>query len=53
MENLKIYKVTDSYVRYLHSKDSRVQHNKSARRPYVGIVFAFGGCNTKLLCAIV
>ena len=41
MENLRIYKITDQYVRYLHSKDSRVQYNKSATRPYVGIVFTF------------
>lgn len=43
MENLRLYRVTDHYVRYLHSKDSKVQYNKGARRPYVGIVFAFGG----------
>ncbi len=45
MESLRIYRVTDQYIRYLHSKDQRVQHNKNARRPYVGIVFSFGGYN--------
>lgn len=43
MEKLRIYKVTDHYVRYLHGVDSKVQHNKGARRPYVGIVFTFAG----------
>lgn len=43
MEALRIYKVSDHYVRYLHSRDSKVQHNKNAKRPYVGVVFAFGG----------
>ena len=43
MENLKLYKITDHYVRYLNSKDSKVQYNKGAKRPYVGIVFTFGG----------
>ena len=43
MENLKIYKITDHYVRYLHSRDKKVQYNKEARRPYVGVVFSFGG----------
>ena len=45
MENLKIYKVEDKYIRYLHSIDDKVQHNKNAKRPYVGVVFSFGGFN--------
>lgn len=43
MENLRLYRITDHYVRYLHSRDSRVQYNKSTRRPYVGVVFSFAG----------
>lgn len=43
MERLRIYRVTDHYVRYLHSRDQKVQFNKDAKRPYVGIVFRFGG----------
>lgn len=43
MENLKIYKVEDKYIRYLHSVDNKVQYNKNAKRPYVGVVFNFGG----------
>lgn len=42
MENLRIYKVADQYIRYLHSRDQKVQFNKNARRPYVGVVFSFG-----------
>ena len=45
MENLKIYRVEDKYIRYLHSIDDKVQHNKNAKRPYFGVVFAFGGLN--------
>lgn len=43
MENLKIYKVEDKYIRYLHGVDNKVQYNKNAKRPYVGVVFTFGG----------
>ena len=42
METLKLYKVADKYIRYLNSIDNKVQYNKSAKRPYVGIVFSFG-----------
>ena len=45
MENLKNYKVEDKYIRYLHSIDDKVQHNKNAKRPDVGVVFSFGGFN--------
>ena len=43
MEALRIYKVTDGYIRFLNSRDSKVQYNKGAKRPYVGVVFNFGG----------
>ena len=43
MENLRIYRVSDHYIRFLNKCDSKVQYNKSARRPYVGVVFSFGG----------
>lgn len=45
MENLRIYKISDKYIRFMHSRDSKVQYNKNARRPYVGIVFKFGSFN--------
>lgn len=45
METLKLYRVENKYIRYLHSRDTKVQYNKDARRPYVGIVFKFGGYN--------
>lgn len=38
MENLKLYRIDDKYIRYLKGSDSRVQNNKSKRRPYVGVV---------------
>lgn len=43
MEKLRIYRVSDTYIRYLHSRDPKVQYNKGARRPYVGVVFTFAG----------
>lgn len=43
MDNLRIYKVKEQYIRYLNSKDPKVQYNKNARRPYVGVVFSFAG----------
>lgn len=43
MESLRIYRVSDQYIRYLNSRDAKVQYNKSAKRPYVGVVFSFGG----------
>ena len=43
MESLRIYRINDHYIRFLHSRDSKVQYNKNARRPYVGVVFNFAG----------
>lgn len=45
MERLRIYKVSDHYVRFLQSRDPKVQCNKGNRRPYVGVVFSFAGFN--------
>ncbi len=42
MDSLKIYRVEDKYIRYLQSRDSRVQNNKNRKRPYVGIVLCVG-----------
>lgn len=43
MESLRIYRISDHYIRFLHSRDPKVQYSKGARRPYVGVVFSFGG----------
>lgn len=43
MATLRIYRISDHYIRFLHSRDGRVQYNKCARRPYVGVVFNIGG----------
>lgn len=42
MESLKIYRINTKYIRYLHGADNRVQYNKEACRPYVGIVLTVG-----------
>lgn len=38
MENLRLYRIDDKYIRYLKGSDNRVQNNKDKRRPYVGVV---------------
>lgn len=42
MENLKLYRIEDKYIRYLRSRDTRVQDNKNRKRPYVGVVLYVG-----------
>lgn len=42
METLRIYRISDRYIRYLKTRDDRVQDNKGRRRPYVGVVLYVG-----------
>lgn len=42
MESLRLYRISDQYIRFLKSRDSRVQDNKNRRRPYVGVVLVVG-----------
>ncbi len=42
MPKLRIYRIREDYIRFLHSIDNRVQLNKGERRPYVGIVLTVG-----------
>lgn len=42
MDKLRIYRVEEPYIRFLKSRDSRVQDNKGRRRPYVGVVLYVG-----------
>lgn len=42
MESLRIYRMDDHYIRFLKSRDDRVQNNKDKRRPYVGVVLKVG-----------
>ena len=42
--DLSIYKISDKYISFLHSRDKRVQFNKTQTRPYVGIVLFVGEC---------
>lgn len=43
MATLKIYRVSEKYIGFLHSVDYRVQFNKGQRRPYVGVVLEVNG----------
>lgn len=45
MKTLRLYRVKEGYIRYLNSRDSKVQYNKNACRPYVGVAFKFGSFN--------
>ena len=42
MENLRIYRVSDKYIAFLRTRDSRVQFNKHHARPYIGVVLHVG-----------
>lgn len=43
MDNLRIYRISDHYMRFMNGRDPKVQYNKGNKRPYVGVVFKFGG----------
>lgn len=43
MEKLRIYKIREGYIEFLHERDRRVQFNKGERRPYLGIVLEING----------
>lgn len=42
MDNLKIYRISEQYIRFLWSRDKKVQYNKGTSRPYVGVVLHVG-----------
>ena len=42
MESLRLYKINSKYISYLRGADKKVQLNKNAKRPYVGIVLYVG-----------
>lgn len=39
MEKLKLYKIKDAYVEYLHTFDDKVLFNKEEKRVYIGIIY--------------
>lgn len=43
MADFRFYHISEHYIRYLHSIDSRVQYNKGQKRPYVGVVLSIHG----------
>ena len=43
MNRLRIYRISDKYIRFLQSRDQKVQFNKDHRRPYLGVVLLVGG----------
>lgn len=43
MPRLRIYRISDKYIGFLHGVDNKVQLNKGERRPYVGVVLEING----------
>lgn len=43
LEKLRIYRIRDGYIQFLHERDRRVQYNKGERRPYLGVVLEING----------
>lgn len=43
METLRLFKINTKYITFLRGVDKKVQLNKSAKRPYIGIVLEVGG----------
>lgn len=41
MKGLKLFRISDKYVQYLYTFDSKVPYNKSQSRPYVGVVYVY------------
>lgn len=42
---MKLYNVTNDYVNYIKSFDSKVPENKDSKRPFVGVIFTIDGNN--------
>ena len=42
MEPLRLYRISSKYISFLRGADDKVQLNKNAKRPYVGIVLYVG-----------
>lgn len=42
---MKLYNVTNDYVDFLKSFDSKVPDNKDPKRPFVGVIFTIDGNN--------
>lgn len=43
MEKLRLYRIAEKYIAFLHGAEPKVQLNKGERRPYVGVVLKVSG----------
>ena len=41
VKRLKLYYISDAYIKYLRKYDDRVMINKNRTRPYVGVVYTY------------
>lgn len=44
-KRLKLYYISENYIKYLQQFDYRVPANKNTKRPYIGIVYQYNGFN--------
>ena len=45
MKNLKLYYIDEEYINYLRQFDKNVAYNKTATRPYIGVVYTYNNYN--------
>jgi len=43
LDKLRIYRIREGFIEFLHERDKKVQYNKGERRPYLGVVMEVGG----------
>ena len=44
-KKLKLYYISEDYIKYLRKYDNKVPSNKNTTRPYIGIVYQYNGFN--------
>ena len=45
IKKLKLYYISEDYIKYLRKYDNKVPSNKNTTRPYIGIVYQYNGFN--------
>jgi len=45
IKKLKLYYISEDYIKYLRKYDNKVPSNKNNTRPYIGIVYQYNGFN--------
>jgi protein AbiQ len=45
IKKLKLYYISEDYIKYLRKYDNKLPSNKNTKRPYIGIVYQYNGFN--------